>query len=173
MHSKSVISCIYGLFWFTMKEELWGKCRQTTTTTTMTWLALFKAICSLHTSHSYRIRSGTIHERPSPFDHLQTIEGHDLSDHHDLKYKRKYTKIYFRQKVPKNERHDTKPFKITCLPQPGHQTNIPLTGSWQRKQSPTRLLQFLQARRDLAVEETSSPVGWTGFPHRGHDSWML
>ena len=60
-------------------------------------------------------------------------------------------------------------------PQPGHHTNIPRTGSWQRKQSPTRLRQFVHTRRPVMDndEPAVSVEGWRGFPHRGQDSWIL
>ena len=66
-------------------------------------------------------------------------------------------------------------------PHPGHQTNIPVTGSWQMKHIPTRTLQFLHTcRLELKVTSLSfvpslkgMAVESMGLPHRGQDSWIL
>ena len=66
-------------------------------------------------------------------------------------------------------------------PHPGHQTNkFPDTGSWQTKHFPTRRRQLPQTRRATDTsdrlspfEEEDSTAGSRGFPHIGHDSWIL
>jgi len=57
-------------------------------------------------------------------------------------------------------------------PHPGHHTYTPLTGSWQRKQNPTLRRQDLQVRRAAAPSSVALGAG-RGFPHLGHDSWIV
>ena len=66
-------------------------------------------------------------------------------------------------------------------PQPGHHTNIPLTGSWHMKQNPILLRQLPHALWVVTVTvsferwSTSRVIVTPGnnLPQLGHDSWNL